>query len=173
MRILPCILMALLCTLLVSPVLGFTSDTLEIDIQENGGARVTFTFSLSWFERLAVFFQIADPVEELEKAMESLTVHPVEVEEVTGSSAAFSTDHFAAVEEEPGFRTYSTPELHFPQAGEILRTYWFAPLVQADFSPEVTRVRFPDGTTEVLYGQEIIPPLHHREPRMLTAQIGG
>jgi len=38
-----------------------------------------------------------------------------------------------------------------------LNSYWFAPLVQADFSPAVTTVTFPDGSVETLENISEIP----------------
>ena len=163
MRILLCILVILSFSLIVNPALAFTSDTLTVDIREDGGATVFFTYTLNWFERFAVFLQIADPARELRNAVEGFTGQPVTVTEVTGSSVVFSVDHFARLTEEGGVRIYRTPELEFPQAGGVLRKYWFAPFVQADFSPEVAIVRFPDGYEESWRGVEYIPSLSHRE----------
>ncbi|MDD1678120.1 MAG: hypothetical protein LUO93_02910 [Methanomicrobiales archaeon] len=169
MRILLCIL--LLAVLLITPVLGFSSDILDIDVQEEGGAGVSFTYSLTWYERFAVFLQIADPAQEFRNAIEGLTGQPVTIQEVSGDSVMFSVDRFASVYNEEGARIFITPTLRFPEAGTALQQYWFAPLVQADFSPAVTTIRFPDGSAEVWTNAETIPTVIHREPRYITAPL--
>jgi hypothetical protein len=169
MKILLCLL--LLTALVIMPVLGFTSDTLAIDVQDEGGAMISFTYSLTWYERFAVFLQIADPAKEFRNAVEGLTGQPVTVQEVSGDSVAFSVPHFASVQNEDGARVFVTPELRFPEAEVALEHYWFAPLVQADFSPTTTTIRFPDGSTEVWTDEETIPSVTHREPRYLTAEL--
>jgi hypothetical protein len=169
MRILLCVLVSLL--ILISPVMGFTSHTLDISIDDDGGARVAFAYSLTWYERFAVFLQIADPAEEFRDAIEGLTGQPVTITEVSTDSVVFSVPRFASVQNEEGARVYRTPVLRFPEAGAVLRQYWFAPLVQADFSPETTTLHFPDGSSEIWVDEETIPSVTHREPRPLTAEI--
>jgi hypothetical protein len=172
MNIMKVLLCALVVTaLVISPVLGFTADTLEVDVHEEGGAQVSFSYSLTWYERFAVFLQIADPAKEFGNAMEGITGQPVHVQEAGASSLVFSVDHFASVRNEDGSRVFVTPELRFPEADAVLHHYWFAPLVQADFSPAVTTVRFPDGSAEIWTDEETIPAITHREPRYLTADI--
>jgi hypothetical protein len=167
-----CLLSILLLTFVViTPVLGFTADSLEIEVQEEGGARIDFSYSLSWFERFAVFLQIADPAEEFTRAIEELTGQPVTISEVNMDSVVFSMDRFASVWNEDGARVFVTPSLRFPEAETALQQYWFAPLVQADLSPAVTTLRFPDGSIEIWTDQENIPSVTHREPRYITAEI--
>ena len=43
-----------------------------------------------------------------------------------------------------------TPALSFQGAEAVLNQYWFAPLISPDFSPDVTRVVFPDQYTRNL-----------------------
>jgi hypothetical protein len=168
MKLLLCVL--LLITL-ITPALGFTADSLEIEVQEEGGARIDFTYSLTWYERFAVFLQIADPAEEVQHAVESLTGLPVTVREVTSDSVVLSVDRFASVRNEEGARVFVTPALRFPEADAVLQQYWFAPLVQADFSPVTTLIRFPDGTAEIWTQAEEIPSVTHREYRFITAEL--
>jgi hypothetical protein len=57
--------------------------------------------------------------------------------------------------------TVITPPLSFRGAQRVLNHYCFAPLISMDFSPDITRVSFPDGYTETFYNQDQIPPVSH------------
>lgn len=143
--------------LLAAPANAFTAEILIVQIQEDGGADVTFTYSLSFLERVAVFFQIADPTQEFKQALEGYSGQPVVVEEVSGSTAVFSMERFASVREEEGILVYTTPALRFTDAEEVLSGYWFAPLIQLDFSPSITVLEYPDGSRERWEDQAYIP----------------
>jgi hypothetical protein len=75
-----------------------------------------------------------------------------------------SVPGFAKVQNTDNGTVYSTPALDFTGAQAMLERYWFAPLVRADFSPEKTVVRFPDGHEEIFSGQSAIPALSHTVP---------
>jgi hypothetical protein len=147
--------------LAVSPVHAFTAKTLDITVQENTDAVITFDYGLSWFENIAVFMRIADPGTELKKALESSYGKPVLVTKTDGGESRFMVQGFASKEEHGGTVTLITPALSFVDAEKILNQYWFAPLISPDFSPAVTRVNFPDNYTEEFYNQISIPALRH------------
>jgi hypothetical protein len=149
------------CTI---PVQAFTAKTLDVAVQGSGDAIITFDYELSWFENIAVFMHIADPAIELKKALESNFNTPVDVIRADGGESQFTVHSFATVKEQDGTTTMKTPGLSFVEAQKILDQYWFAPLVSPDFSPEVTRVRFPDGYIEIFDNQISIPPLTHSLP---------
>jgi hypothetical protein len=56
---------------------------------------------------------------------------------------------------------YSTPALSFQNAQRALNQYWFAPLINPDFSPDITQITFPDGYHEEFYNQIAIPAISH------------
>jgi hypothetical protein len=169
MKFILCILV--LATLAITPVAGFSADSLDIEVQEDGGAMVAFAYSLTWVERFAIFIQIADPAEEFQHAVEGLTGQPVTIDAVSADSVVFSVERYASVRNEEGARVFVTPQMRFPQANTALQQYWFAPLLQADFSPAITTIHFPDGSAEIWIDQETIPAITHREPRYLTADL--
>ena len=41
-----------------------------------------------------------------------------------------------------------TPEISFTMAEEALKKYWFAPLVQADYTADIAIITYPDGYVE-------------------------
>ena len=153
----------LLCILSV-PVQAMTAESLDIRIDNQGKAMISFDYSLSFFENLAVFLRIADPAKELKSALESNFAKPVQVISVSDGRAVVAVDNFASVRHEGGQEIIRTPAMSFLEAEKVLKSYWFAPLISTDFSPSVTTVTFPDGYHEVFYDQIEIPPIIHRYP---------
>ena len=51
----------LVLTLMAAPVGAFSADNLVIVVEEDLSADITFTYTLSWIERIAVLFKIAEP----------------------------------------------------------------------------------------------------------------
>lgn len=154
----------LLMAVIVAPAGAFSADHLQIIVNEDASADITFNYTLSWIETIAVFFKIADPAQELKSALEKSLGVPVTVTAAEMDIASFSATKFAEISDSAGGRTYSTPGLDLTEAQAILDGYWFAPLVQADFSPAQTVVRFPDGYEEAFADLDAVPPLSHTVP---------
>jgi hypothetical protein len=151
----------MLITCLGQPAAAFTADSLDIQVRENGDTEVTFRYTLSWIEHIAVFLRIADPADELKKGLEGNSDNTVDVTEVTGNTASFLVIAFTSVRETQDSVVYTTPRLNFTEAEEILQEYWFAPLITTDLSPAVTTVTFPDGYTEQFGNLIEIPQVSH------------
>ena len=64
-------------TLIVAPTGAFTTDNLLIAVDEDGSATITMNYTISWIERIAVFFKIAEPEQELKSALEDALGVPV------------------------------------------------------------------------------------------------
>ncbi len=143
------------------PAHAFTAKSLDITIQDSTDAIITFDYELSWFESIAVFSRIADPSAELVKALKSEFNKNVEVISVTGNHVQLWVQNYATRKENDGTATLNAPALSFRNAEKALNNYWFAPLISPDFSPEITRVSFPDGYSEEFYNQDQIPSLSH------------
>lgn len=149
---------------MVVPASAFTAGNLQILVDGDGDADVTFNYTLSWIERIAVFFKIAEPEQELKSALEEASGAPVTVTSTEVDAAAFSILGFAKLKNIDNETIYSTPALDFTGAQAMLDRYWFAPLVRADFSPEKTVVQFSDGYEEEFSNQSSIPALVHIIP---------
>jgi hypothetical protein len=143
------------------PVQAFTARNLVIDVKDNSDATITFDYQLSWFESVAVFLQITNPGNELKKALESNFQKPVQVMEADAGRSQFYVQGFASKEVRDGTITLTTPALSFREAENVLKQYWFAPLINPDFSPDVTRVVFPDGYEQSFNNQDQIPGVSH------------
>ncbi|MDK2975340.1 MAG: hypothetical protein PWP08_1711 [Methanofollis sp.] len=147
----------LLVACMALPAGAFTADRLDIGVSENGTATITFDYTLSWIERIGVFLKIADPSDEFKKALETFSGQNVESVSMNDSSASFRVEHFARISTAGNETTYTTPAIDLHGAEKALNNYWFAPLVQADFSPAVTAITFPDGSVETLENVSEIP----------------
>jgi hypothetical protein len=157
------ILLFLILVLILAacPVQAFTAKTLDIEILDSGDGLITFDYELSWYENLAVFSRMADPGLEFAKAAKSQYKKDVDVLSVSEKQARFRVSSLATRKESNGEVSLVTPALSFKGAQKALQNYWFAPLIQVDFSPEISRVRFPDGYTEEFYNQDQIPSIDH------------
>ena len=145
----------------ICPVQAFTAKSLDIAVQQNGDAMITFDYDLSWYENIAVFTRIADPATELKKALESNYGKSVDVLATSGSEVKILVHGFASGSTSGGRTTMTTPSLSFQSAETVLKQYWFAPLISVDFSPDVTRVTFPDRYTVQYANQISLPAITH------------
>jgi len=157
------IVMCLLATglLILCPVQAFTAKSLVIEVNDTSDAIITFDYELSWLENVAVFVRIADPGTELKKALESNFQMPVQVLEAGPGRSQFYVRGFASEKIRDGTVTLTTPALSFREAENVMKQYWFAPLINPDFSPDVTRIVFPDGYEETFSNQDRIPGVSH------------
>lgn len=160
MKTIPYIIAAMVCLAMMAlPSAAMNSESLDISISQNGQAEIQFKYGLDWYEYIAVYLRMVDPALELKKALESNFHKPVEVISVNNHNVRLSVDSFASVTEKDGITTFRTPGLSFAEGERILKTYWFAPLVNIDLSPAITTIRFPDGSVETFADALEIPPL--------------
>jgi len=162
MKYLPLILgITLLLGCVTLPASAFQAKTLTITLGDTGDAQVDFTYQLTWLEQAAVFARLVDPGQQLKSAIENNFYATVTVDQVNNDEAVLTVDSFATVQKTPEGVTYHTPALSFKNAERVLKEYWFAPLINPDFSPDTTRVTFPDGYSEVYTNEISIPAISH------------
>jgi hypothetical protein len=157
-----CITLLLLLGALILPAAAFQMNYVEVDVGSGGEATVQVDYDLTWVEYMGVFLGIANPATELRKALEEYSGATVNVTAVSAESAAFHVDRFARISGDNGKRIYSTPALTFSDAENKLQSYWFAPFISPDLSPEVTVIRFPDGYVEIFRDESSIPAISHQ-----------
>jgi hypothetical protein len=150
------ILLALAC-----PAQAFTAKTLNIAIKSNGDAYVTFDYELSLIEDAAVFLQVADPGTEIQKVLENNYPGRVYLIRTDSGTSRFYIIELATMSVQNGTVTMTTPALSFANAERVLNQFWFAPLINPDFSPDTTMVSFPNGYTETFYNQNALPEITH------------
>jgi len=157
-----CIALLLLLSALLLPVSAFQMGYVEVNVGGQGDAAVQVDYSLTWVEYVGAFLGIGNPARELQKALEEYSGSPVNVTAVSAESAGFYVERFARISTAEGKRVYTTPALTFSDAERKLQSYWFAPLIHPDLSPEVTVIRFPDGYVETFRDESRIPSLSHQ-----------
>jgi hypothetical protein len=154
------ILMCLaVCAFAVMPAQAFVSKSLTITLAPDGDAQIDMQYELSFLEQSAVFLHIADPATELKKAFDSHTDQPVTVTKATSTSSTVIVPSFATVHPGKGKYTLVTPVVSFAKAQEVMNSYWFASLVNPDFSPAVSTVVFPDGYRATFNDVITLPPI--------------
>jgi hypothetical protein len=154
------ILMCLaVCIFAVMPAQAFVAKSLTITLAPDGDAQIDMQYELSFLEQSAVFLRIADPAAELKKAFDSNSDQPVTVTKATSSSATVIVPSFASVHPGKGKYTLVTPSVSFEKAQKVMSGYWFAPLVNPDFSPAVSTVVFADGYRATFNDVISLPPI--------------
>jgi hypothetical protein len=154
----------LLLCVLVCPALAFQADTLTISLDQGGNASVEFTYHLTWLEYFAVFLKIRDPASEIQQALGDNLHTNATVESAGTDSVRLNVEQIARVQRSEGNVTMTMPGISFAAAQKVLESYWFAPLIQPDFSPAVTTVRFPDGYERSFNESLSIPSITHTFP---------
>jgi hypothetical protein len=155
------LIVILLLSTIAYPALAFQADNLTISLDPEGNANVAFTYHLSWLEYFAVFTRIVDPAIEVRQFLEENLDRTVIVQSAGTDSTWLTVESFAAVERSDRATTLTTPEMSFLAARKVLESYWFSPLINPDFTPAITKVRFPDGYEETFSSVAGIPSLTH------------
>ena len=143
------------------PVQAFTAKSLDISVLENGDATISLDYDLTWVENIAVFSRVADPGAELTKALRNEFRKNVEVVSVSNNHVQVQVQNFAMIKEKNGTTTLNTPSLSFKNAQNALNRYWFSRFITPDFTPDVSRVSFPDGYFQEYYNADTIPSVSH------------
>ena len=157
------LLLGSLCILFfaVMPAQAFTAKTLTITLNGNGDAQVDMQYDLTFVEQAAIFFHVANPASELQNALQENLNEPVTVVRADSSSAEVIISSFAQVTQSAGIATMTTPAFSFSRAEEVMKQYWFAPLISPDLTPQMTTITFPDGYQSTFNDLISIPSVSH------------
>lgn len=147
--------------LLAAPAAAFSINRLDIQIADNGDARVNADYTLSWVENLAVFMRLVQPARQLENALEQYSGKDVTVSSVSARNAAFSIEDFASEKQVSGGTAFTTPALDFSVMVKAIRNNRLSRFVNVDPSPQITVVSFPDGYQESFTNSVKIPGIRH------------
>ena len=143
------------------PAQAFTAKTLTITLNGNGDAQVDMQYDLTFVEQAAIFFHVANPASELQNALQENLNEPVTVVRADDSSAEVIISSFAQVTQSGGITTMTTPAFSFSHAEEVMKQYWFAPLISPDLTPQMTTITFPDGYQATFNDLISIPSVSH------------
>ncbi|HEX3002169.1 MAG TPA: hypothetical protein VHN82_07370, partial [Methanoregula sp.] len=82
--------------LVACPAQAFTAKSLDITVLDSTDATITFAYDLSWYENIAIYSRIADPGNELARALKSQFNRDVTVTSVSGNSVQVRVLRFAS-----------------------------------------------------------------------------
>ncbi len=146
----------------VMPAQALTAKTLTITLDANGNAQIDFQYDLSFAEQAAIFFNIANPSEELKNALENNLNREVTVIRADSSSADVIIPSFATVSQSNGTVTMTTPAFSFVNAQNQIQQEWWAGINSVNMAPDVTTITFPDGYQALYNAQISFPSVSHQ-----------
>ena len=157
----PAALLLLAVLLASSPAAALHPTYLDIAVGRGGNATVTFEYSLPPVEQFLAWVGAVRPDRDLELIFNATTGGGVETLSAGDGVTLFSVEDFAAVSGDEAGTTYRTPDLNLSWAREGYENSVLAPLLDPDFSPDMTVIRFPDGYSVTYHGELLIPATVH------------
>jgi hypothetical protein len=146
----------------VMPAQALTAKALTVNLDTSGNAQINFQYDLTFAEQAAIFFNIANPSNELKNALESNLNEPVTVTKADSSSADVTIPSFATVSQNNGTETITSPAFSFVNAQNQIQQQWWAGINSVDMTPGMTTITFPDGYQSVYYNQISFPSVTHQ-----------
>jgi|SRR5208337_71660 len=148
----------------VMPAQALTAKALTINLDTSGNAQVDFQYQLTFAEQAAIFFNVANPSDELRNALENNLNEQVTVVKADSSSADVMIPSFAAVSQSNGTETITTPAFSFVNAQNQIQQSWWAGINSVNMAPQVMTITFPDGYQAMYYNQISFPSVAHQMP---------
>ena len=141
-----------------SPVFGFTAQSLDITIEKNGDATAVFQYALEGVIENAVPQSLLQ--EELIKGL-STSSEPPTVIAFDRTGATMLLRKFAQVSDTDKGTEYMTASMDFTKAEIALENSALNYVISADFSPQRSKVTFPDGYFREFFDMSTLPSLTH------------
>jgi len=144
--------------ILTLPVHAFTSNSLDITIDNNGDAVANFQFTLEGLVENAIPLSMLET--ELKKGLTTSSDPPI-VLSFDRTGASLLLKNFAVKNEVPTGTEYATASMDFSKAELALENSALSYIISADFSPQRLVVTFPDGYSREFTDSSILPSLTH------------
>ena len=154
-------LLLLLVILASTPAAAFHARYLDIVVDRDGNATVTFEYNVSWIEGILAYFGAVRPDRDLERIFAATTGGEVGTLSEGAGVTTFSVGRFAGVTETDQESTYDTSPINLSWGQAGYESSILAPLLEPDFSPDVTVIRFPDAYSRTFRDQFLIPNITH------------
>jgi hypothetical protein len=154
-------LLLVLSLLVAAPSAAFHAEHLDIAIGHGGEATVTFGYTLPPVEQLLAFLGAVNPERDLLQILAATTGGQVERLPAVRGAASFTVSRFANITETPTRTIYDTHDLNLSWGRAGYETSILAPLLEPDFSPDVTVIRFPDAYSVTFRDLIHIPNVTH------------
>jgi hypothetical protein len=140
--------------LIVTPVLAFTANSLDITVDKSGDATAVFRFTLDGLLENAIPQSMLE--EQLVKGLGSSSEPPTLVS-MDRSSATIVLKKFAVVGDVPTGTQYMTSTMDFKKAEIALQNSAVSSVVTADFSPSTVTLTFPDKYSRSFSNVDSLP----------------
>ena len=154
-------LLLALILLAPAPCAALHADYLDITIDRTGDAVVTFEYTLTSVESLLAFLGAVGPGQDLGKVIAAASGGEIGQVSGAGGSASFPVKGFATAAGSTPNASYRTPEINLSWAEAGWRGSVLAPLLDPDFSPRLTVIRFPDAYSVTFRDELVIPNTTH------------
>jgi hypothetical protein len=154
-------LLLLLGLLASAPATALHATYLDIAIDRNGEATVTFEYTLPWIEQVLAFLGVVNPDRDLGQILSAASGGQVGRLSESDGATIFSVKGFARVTRDPPPPTYTTCAVNLSWGEDGYRSSILAPLLEPDFSPDVTVIRFPDAYSVTFRDQLLVPGITH------------
>jgi len=143
------------------PAAALHSRYLDIAVDRNGDATVTFEYTLGWVEQALAFLGMVKPDRDLERIFGESTGGTVTTLSADPGATSFSVTGLATVTNDSLGTTYTTRGINLSWGKAGYESSILAPLLEPDFSPDLTVVRFPDAYSVAFRDQLVIPVIVH------------
>jgi hypothetical protein len=154
-------LLLVLSLLVATPCAALHARYLDIAIDRDGNATVTFEYTLPMVEQVLAFLGAVNPERDLGQILAATTGGRVERLPSVDGAASYSVEGFANITETPPQIIYDTHDLNLSWGEAGYKSSILAPLIEPDFSPEVTVIRFPDAYSVTFRDLLHIPNVTH------------
>jgi len=144
-----------------APAAAFHARYLDIVIDREGNATITFEYTLPWMEQVLAFLGLVKPDRDLGQILAAATGGGITAFPAGDVITTYSVAGFSNVSETPPVITYTTPNLNLSWGQAGYESSILAPLLAPDFSPDVTVIRFPDAYSLTFRDQLLIPNTTH------------
>jgi hypothetical protein len=152
------VVLGILCS---TPAAALHARYLDIIVDREGNATVTFEYNLSWVEQALAFFGAVNPDRDLEQIFAATTGGEVGTLSAGPGATTFSVTGFASVTGGSPGSTYETCPINLSWGQDGYEASILAPLLEPDFSPDVTVIRFPDAYSRTFRDLLLIPNVTH------------
>ncbi|MDD1662208.1 MAG: hypothetical protein LUQ60_00465 [Methanomicrobiales archaeon] len=154
-------LLLVLGILAATPAAALHARYLDIVVDRGGNATVTFEYNLPWIEQVLAFLGAVNPDRDLERIFAATTGGTVATLSAGEGVTTFSVKGFATMTENAPGTTYDTRPLNLSWGKAGYESSILAPLLEPDFSPDVTVIRFPDAYSRTFRDLFLIPNITH------------
>lgn len=154
-------LLLVLAILTPTPAAALHARYLDIVVDRDGNATVTFEYNLSFIEQALAFFGAVNPDRDLERIFAAATGGKAETLSASDRVTTFAVAGFAVVRGDAQSSIYDTCPINLSWGQAGYESSILAPLLEPDFSPDVTVIRFPDAYSLTFRDQFLIPNVTH------------